>query len=291
MSKSPEKVIEEIRILNERYGVDLVVIEDPIYFVDVRRVRRIAELLIENGLDIWWTASSRLETIKKVSKETWDVLKRSGLQQIFIGVESASPTVLKAIGKRYTADDIVEATRILYENDILLVCSFIQGIPVDTDAQSLAEVQREDMQVSAKTILRMHQANPNVSVAVLMYTPYPGSVAYDLSLKHGFRPAESLDEYRFFSHYANQVPWMLPEQETFASTSVMAQAAIKGKMARRASRRKPLRKAIVGVYTALTKARYRNGYFKYPLDQSVMTTLVRRATNKKGERQKEGMLI
>jgi radical SAM superfamily enzyme YgiQ (UPF0313 family) len=291
-SKSPEKTVDEIATLKNEYGADLIVIEDPIYFVDVRRVRRISELLVERGVDVWWSATSRLETIRKIDQPTWDLLKRSGFQQVFIGIESASPTVLKSIGKKYTADDIVEAARILDEQEVLLVASYIQGLPVKEKDRPFEEVLEEDMRLAAQTILRTYEVNPTASIAVLMYTPYPGSAAYDLSIELGFRPPETLEEFRNFSHYTNQVPWMLPEQETFARTSVLAQAALKGKMGTRSVRRnRPIRKAIIKAYTAATRHRYRTGNFKYPLDQRAMISIVHLTTKKKGERQKEGMLI
>ncbi|HQR39351.1 MAG TPA: radical SAM protein, partial [Blastocatellia bacterium] len=126
-AKSPERVISELETLKHTFGVEVVVFEDPIYFVDVRRVRKIAEMMLERGLDIQWSATSRLETIRKIDEETWDILKRSGFIQVFVGFESASPTVLKAIGKKYTMAEIVEAARILYEHDVVLTGSFIQG--------------------------------------------------------------------------------------------------------------------------------------------------------------------
>jgi radical SAM superfamily enzyme YgiQ (UPF0313 family) len=83
-AKSPERVIDELELLRNEYGVEVVVFEDPIYFIDVKRVRRISELMIERNLGIKWSATSRLETIKKLDEETWDILKRSGFLQVFI---------------------------------------------------------------------------------------------------------------------------------------------------------------------------------------------------------------
>ena len=275
-AKSPEKVIADVKVLRERYRAEVVIFEDPIFFIDVRRVRRIAELMIENDLNIGWTASSRLETIKKIDAETWDVLKRSGLLQIFIGVESASPTVLKAIGKKYTADDIVDASRILYENGVTLSCTFIAGIPVEDPAgRPFAEVLREDLRMSSETILRMSEVNPKAGIGVCLYTPYPGSVAYDLSVKFGFKPPERLEEWREFNHFSNQVPWLLPEQEHLAHGLPIAIKALRGKDLKRWKRNKS-KGAVMYAYSVITRARFRHGYFKYPIEQRLMAKLARR---------------
>jgi radical SAM superfamily enzyme YgiQ (UPF0313 family) len=292
-TKSPERVIEEISVLREKFNVDVVLFEDPIFFVDVRRVRKIAEMMIERGWNMSWGGSSRLETIKKIDAETWEVLKRSGFMQVFVGVESASPVVLKAIGKRYSADDIVEASRICYEQDVRLVCSFIQGIPVEAPGRTLADILHEDMQLASKTILRMYEANPRAQIGVLLYTPYPGSVAYHLGTKHGFTPPDSLEGWTNFMHQQNQVPWMLPEQEVFAQVSGLAMKALKGQgRDLKRLQRKKVKGALLLAYSAITRARYRHGYFKYPVEQHLVKRLARRMVLKRDpDSQNRGMLI
>jgi|CXWL01.1.fsa_nt_gi radical SAM superfamily enzyme YgiQ (UPF0313 family) len=290
-AKSPERVIAELELLRNEYGIEVVVFEDPIYFIDVKRVRRIAELMIERNLGIKWSATSRLETIKKLDDETWHILKRSGFIQVFIGIESASPTVLKAIGKKYTADEIVEAARILHEHDVVLTGSFIQGIPVKTESRTLADVGREDMRLASETVLRIYEASPKSTVYVVMYTPYPGSAAYSLSLQNGLVPPSDLEGWKHFIHRSNQVPWMLPEQEVFATMSTFAQKALRGRDRAR-FRRKKVQGAILYAYSAITRARYRRGYFGFPIEQRLMAQLARKVIKSRNpDGQNNGMLI
>jgi len=293
MSKSPETVVGELERLKRDYGVEVIVFEDPIFFVDVRRARKIAQLMIDRDLGMAWAATSRLETIKKIDDATWEILRKSGFLQVFIGIESASPVVLKAIGKRYTADEIVDAARILYERDVTLSCSFIQGIPALAPGRTFEDIQREDLRLSAQTILRIYKANPKSTVYVVMYTPYPGSAAYNLGVEHGFVPPETLEGWSSFSHYNNQVPWMLDEQQNFVKSSIMATKALKaqGKDMQRL-RRKKVKGAVLLAYSAITRARYRHGYFKYAFEQHIFGRLARRAAIERNpEAQNNGMLI
>jgi radical SAM superfamily enzyme YgiQ (UPF0313 family) len=293
-SKSPEKVIADLKTLKERYGADAVIFEDPIYFIDLKRAVRIAELMIENDLEMMWTASSRLETIKKIDDETWELLKRSGLFQIFIGIESASPTVLKSIGKKYTADDIVEIAKIFYEKGVTLTGSFIQGIPVEAEGRSFEEIQREDMRITAQTILRVAQVNPKAALAVGLYTPYPGSVSYHLSIKHGFEPPDKLEGWRTFNHRSNQVPWVLPEQEHFSKSSKLALKALRGGKDLARWRRKKSKAAVFYAYSLITRARFRHGYFKYAYEQKLVGKLAHRIVAQRQqdkERQINGYVV
>ncbi len=292
-AKSPERVIDELELLRNEYGVEVVVFEDPIYFIDVKRVRRISELMIERNLGIKWSATSRLETIKKLDEETWDILKRSGFLQVFIGIESASPTVLKAVGKKYTADEIVETARILHEHDVILTGSFIQGIPVKTVDRTLEEIGREDLKLASETMLRIYEVSPKATIYVVMYTPYPGSAAYELSLQNGLVPPTDLERWKHFVHASNQVPWMLPEQEVFTRTSTIASKALRGRHRDRARfRRKKIQGAILFAYSAITRARYRHGYFRYPIEQRLMMRLAQKVrASRNPEGQNNGMLI
>jgi radical SAM superfamily enzyme YgiQ (UPF0313 family) len=275
-SKSPERVIDELETLKRDYGVEAVIFEDPIYFVDVRRVKRIAELMIERGLDIVWSATSRLETIKKIDQPTWDILKKAGFIQVFIGIESASPTILKAIGKKYTVDDILDVARIFDEQEITFTGSFIQGIPVKTTDRTLEEITREDMRLASDTVLKIYETNPKAVIYVVLYTPYPGSVAYHLSIENGFVPPESLEGWCDFNHQVKSVPWTLKEQEYFCRTWTVAQKVIRGGRDRARFRRNKLKGSLLYAYGAITRARYRHGYFKYPVEQHLMAKLARR---------------
>lgn len=292
-AKSPERVISELETLKHTFGVEVVVFEDPIYFVDVRRVRKIAEMMLERGLDIQWSATSRLETIRKIDEETWDILKRSGFIQVFVGFESASPTVLKAIGKKYTTAEIVEAARILYEHDVVLTGSFIQGIPVKSADRTLEDISREDLRMSSEAVLNIYLAHPNAVVYVVLYTPYPGSVAYELSLENGLVPPTTLDGWKTFNHHNKVVPWVLREQEVFCATAQFAQKALKGwDRDRKRLRRKKIRGSILLAYSAITRARYRRGYFKFPVEQHLMAKVARRVIAAKyPDGQSNGMLI
>lgn len=294
-SKSPEKVISELEVLKNTYGAEVVVFEDPIYFIDVKRVRRICELMVEHGLDMQWAATSRLETIKKLDAEMWELLRRTGFIQVFIGVESASPTVLKVIGKKYTADDIVDVARILHENDVLFSGTFIQGIPVKTPDRTLEEISREDMRLASQTLLRIYEVSPKANIHVVLYTPYPGSVSYNTSLENGLVAPQTLEEWKDFIHDANQVPWMLPEQEVFMKVSKIAHKAIRGNgrdRDRARLRRKKVAGTVLLAYSKLTRARYRHGYFKYPIEQHLMAKLAKKVIARRNpEGQNRGMMI
>lgn len=274
-AKKPETVLRDLQTLKANYNVDVIIFEDPIYFVDVRRVRKICELMIEQNLNVRWTGSSRLEAIKKIDEETWGILKKSGMLQVYIGVESASPTVLKAVGKKYTADDIVDVARILYERGVTLSCSFIAGIPVDEPGRTFDEVMREDLKLSSETIMRMAEVNPKASIFVALYTPYPGSVSFDLGVKYGFKPPERLEDWHGFNLKAKTVPWLLPEQEHLAKGLPLAIKALRGKDSKR-WRRSKSKGALMYAYSVITRARFRAGYFRYPIEQKLMARIARK---------------
>ncbi|HQR39423.1 MAG TPA: hypothetical protein PLF26_13605, partial [Blastocatellia bacterium] len=136
-------------------------------------------------------------------------------------------------------------------------------------------------------------AHPNAVVYFVLYTPYPGSVAYQLSLKNGLVPPTTLDGWKTFNHHNKVVPWVLREQEVFCATAQFAQKALKGwERDRKRLRRKKIRGSILLAYSAITRARYRRGYFKFPVEQHLMAKVARRVIAAKyPDGQSNGMLI
>ena len=126
-----------------------------------------------------------------------------------------------------------------------------------------------------------------------MYTPYPGSTAYSLGLQNGLVPPSDLEGWKHFVHASNQVPWMLPDQETFVITSKIAQKALRGRHRDRARfRRKKIRGALLYAYSAITRARYRRGYFGFPIEQRLMARIAKNVISSRyPDAQNNGMMI
>jgi B12 binding protein/radical SAM family protein len=136
----PEYVLDEVeRLVREhRFRTfDFIdsTFEDPDGGrVGKKRVRAIAEGILERGLDIYYNICMRAENWSDSAedKDLLDLLVRSGLEKVNVGIESGVPEELLLWEKRATVEDNVRIIRLLREHGIYLAMGFIPFHPYST---------------------------------------------------------------------------------------------------------------------------------------------------------------
>jgi len=63
-SRSPEKVIEEIKLLKQEWQIEHLLIEDDNLTLDKKRAEKIFDLLIKAGLGITWSTPNGVRADK-----------------------------------------------------------------------------------------------------------------------------------------------------------------------------------------------------------------------------------
>ena len=102
------------------------------------------------------------------SKEELKILKSLGLGIIYLGLESGSDKILKAINKGVNSDEMIKASEIVVESDILLSITLISGIGGKEDST-------EHAIESAKVL---NQMNPDY-IGLLTLLLEEGTELYD----------------------------------------------------------------------------------------------------------------
>lgn len=183
---SPEQTISSIIELTTRYDIKDILLLDDNFFVDLKRVARICELLIKSDLDVTiYNANCRADTIVRMDDSFLQLLKRAGFTQVFIGVESGSDEVLNRIKKDLTVDQVLTVNRRLKEAGIIPFYSFMVGFPFETT---------EDVKKTLCLMGCLLKENPEAIVFKLQYyTPFPGNELFHLASELGMRFPGSLD--------------------------------------------------------------------------------------------------
>jgi len=177
--RSPENVLEEIKILYEKYKIGNIEFMDDTFTLNQKRAEKICDLIINEGLDISWGASSRVDTI---SRRLAEKMKKAGCWIIFLGIESASQKILNQIGKKISISQIRRAVKILKDAGIQILGSFILGFPDETlrsAEETIAFAKRLDLDYAQFSIL----------------TPYPGTPLYDYADKQGLLTTKNWSKY------------------------------------------------------------------------------------------------
>jgi len=87
------------------------------------------------------------------------------------------------------------------------------------------------------------------------------------------------------------VPWVLPEQEDLAAGLPIALKALRNKDKKRWQRGKA-KGALMYAYSLATRARFRHGYFKFPIEQRLMGKLAKRVLSRRDpEKQLNGYVV
>lgn len=133
--RSPENIFEEICQLHERHKINYFYFADANFFgpgeYGKERARRLAELIIRNGLKIGFGIECRANDIEE---ETLSMLVRAGLKHIFLGIESGSQTPLNRFKKGVSVEVNKCAIQMLRQFGIEPSVGFIMFEPYSTIA-------------------------------------------------------------------------------------------------------------------------------------------------------------
>jgi len=169
-ARSPENVIEEIKLLKNKYRVREIEFLDDTFTLNNKRAGKIAELLIKENLGISWSCSSRVDTINQSLIEK---LKKAGCHTIYLGIESGSQKILNIISKGITLTQAEKAVNLVKKVKLNTFGSFIIGIPGET------------VKTIKKTIDFAKKLSPSFAQFTIC-TPYPGTKLFDMAKEKGW---------------------------------------------------------------------------------------------------------
>ena len=156
LRRSPERIVEEIRGIAEPN----IFFCDDESMCDVKRMDRLADLLLEGGIRKNYFLYARADTIVK-HPELFGKWRRAGLSQVFVGMEDYSDERLARINKGISTSQQARAAKILADLGIQLYASFM----VDPD------YSREDFRRLKAYVRKLKLSYATFSVM----TPLPGT--------------------------------------------------------------------------------------------------------------------
>ncbi len=162
--RSAESVAEEFAYIAKHFpDVKEVVIEDDTFTVDPERVLRICRELRSRGLEkrLRWLCNARSGLSYDVMRE----MRQAGCHLIVLGIESASPDILRAVHKGATVPQTEAALKGAKRAGLMVHACYMVGNPGETP---------ETMRRTLKAALRYR--TDTAQFFPLM--PYPGTRAF-----------------------------------------------------------------------------------------------------------------
>ena len=172
--RSPEHVIKELKYYKSRWPwVKNIIFHDDTITLRRSHIKRICELMIEEGLDYRWKAWSRLDIL---DDELLALMKRAGCVCVLCGVEAGSQRGLQLVGKKIKIPRLMENTARIEKSGMGALYSFIAGIPGETPEESMTSIRLARRLESANAIANVY----------LGTTIFPGTAfANDMELEQG----------------------------------------------------------------------------------------------------------
>jgi radical SAM superfamily enzyme YgiQ (UPF0313 family) len=196
--RSPEKVVEEIGLLVDRYGVKNLKIIDELFVLDESHYMTIVDMLIKRGYDLNIWAYARVDTVKP---ENLVRMRKAGITWLALGIETANPEVRDSAQKNMRVKDIAKVVGEIQGAGISVIGNYIFGLPEDT-----LETMNETLRLAEE--LNCEFANFYCAMA------YPGSELYRTAVEEGWELPEKWQDYSQHSYAMLPLPTRtLPARE------------------------------------------------------------------------------
>ena len=173
-AKSVETVVEEIKYLNEKYGVNHVTWLDDDLFFDVKRTMNLFNSIAKLNLNLTWDASNGLIASSVVAHpELMSAAKESGCIGAYFGIESGNDQILKKIYKPSGVKHYKKLGPLMNSHPEIFTRGFlIIGFPDET----LSQIQ-DTIKISTEMALDWYTVN--------LLTPLPSTEIYDQMVMAG----------------------------------------------------------------------------------------------------------
>ncbi|MHA2269898.1 MAG: B12-binding domain-containing radical SAM protein [Promethearchaeota archaeon] len=209
--RSAANIIEEIKqIIKNHPNVKkvsgpagkrpIIFFVDDNFMVSIERLEELCNMIIKEGIEIYWDANARVDTIANISEERLELLKKSGCLHLFLGVESGSERILKSFNKQIKKKDILKSAERLKKKGIYFTASFLLGYIDETKSDLKATIQ------FAKKM------DPTI-VSFRILIPLPGTKVYEKYVREDLIMDFNYNNYtadkQIIKHEENLERWLL----------------------------------------------------------------------------------
>lgn len=169
--RSAENILEEVKELKLKYGVNYINFFDELTFYSIKQCEDFVDKMIEMDLGVYWTAPCRADLFKEEHLHIAKKLKIAGCVGLGYSLESANEAILQSMNKKISKDDFIRQTKILQEAGLSTWTSIVIGYPEESE------------ETLTQTFDCCYEANIYPSTGYLI--PLPGTPIYEYAKKAG----------------------------------------------------------------------------------------------------------
>jgi radical SAM superfamily enzyme YgiQ (UPF0313 family) len=183
-TKNTDRVIQELKFISSQKKHMNVLIVDDNFTANMKRVEEICDKIIKEGIKLDLICQSRIDVIKN-NPNIIKKMSKAGFWLFFLGIESFNQKSLNDIQKNVHFRDIVEAIKILHNNDMLIIGSLLIGSSLDEE--------EKDIDLMIKIVKKLGIDFPIYSIM----TPLPGTKFRDVLIEKDYLLSHNWSNYNF----------------------------------------------------------------------------------------------
>jgi radical SAM superfamily enzyme YgiQ (UPF0313 family) len=170
-TRSPENIVEELKILSSQYGIREIHVEDDSFNIDLARAKSIFEKLAASGLKLKINFPNGIR-LDFVDQELLNKMISAGVYRVSYAVETVSSRIQDLIHKKVDLDRASETITQTSERGISTNGYFMIGFPDETREEML-----ETIDYAVKSDLH--------TASFFIVTPFPGTELYRAAVQKG----------------------------------------------------------------------------------------------------------
>jgi radical SAM superfamily enzyme YgiQ (UPF0313 family) len=169
--RSTDHVIEELKLLQQKYGVKELEFLDDIFNMDMQRSHEIFDRMRAEGLNFKITFPNGLRS-ERLDADLIRKFKQGGVYWITVAIESGSPRIQKLIKKNVNLEKAQENINLISKHGINCNGFFMMGFLDESE-----EEIRQTIEFAVKSKL--------IIASFFILTPFPNTEIYDQALEAG----------------------------------------------------------------------------------------------------------
>ena len=127
--KTPERIVEDIRYFHDKFGIKSFGFSHDAFTTNLKLVDKVCDYFIEQGLDITWNCTARIECI---DEDLILKMKKTGMTQIELGIETGSLRMQKITHKNLNLDRAKYMVDFVMKTGVRIGLFFMCGFPEET---------------------------------------------------------------------------------------------------------------------------------------------------------------
>lgn len=191
-ARTPKQVVDELELLEKKYGVQHIFFIDYTFTADKKWVRDVCNLICSRELNIKWNCETRVDCL---DEDTLDCMKRANCSRIWLGVETFNDELLNTAEKGINEEKIVEIIRSIIDKGIRVSCFLMLGLPgenANTIRHSLEQIKKCGIEYTKSIITFIPREG--TKLFDILFQGEPASF-YDMNRYKGIRGNEITEEY------------------------------------------------------------------------------------------------